>query len=385
MDKNDLIQFEFYPSIEEVKDKDQFVKAPITQLAGLGAVFSQIATYSKTIAQAKEGGGTLYRVILPEGTHLAKLKDGTGYISSAIGNSGEGLVGQARLIPYDGNLLNSVDPTLICVAIMLMNIDRKLDKIQESQEKIISLIDTQEHGQIKGNIQFLYDIMSRAKYRWDDESFKSDYRMKTIDIKQDAYQNIEKYKERIEKELDKKHTITFVNDAKKLNNIVDHFVYYRLSIFMYCYASFIEVLLGNSFSSDNLLEDIHNFDQMSLSYKQLYTKAYDLLETEHSSSLINQSINMFSKLSTATGKAISKIPLVEKGPVDEALESLGNNAKEFYDGNIQQSLEKLRNIKDLNILEFKNQYEKLNRIYNEKIIYMIDDKDNVYLNYNLIA
>ena len=216
MDKNDLIQFEFYPSIEEVKDKDQFVKAPITQLAGLGAVFSQIATYSKTIAQAKEGGGTLYRVILPEGTHLAKLKDGTGYISSAIGNSGEGLVGQARLIPYDGNLLNSVDPTLICVAIMLMNIDRKLDKIQESQEKIISLIDTQEHGQIKGNIQFLYDIMSRAKYRWDDESFKSDYRMKTIDIKQDAYQNIEKYKERIEKELDKKHTITFVNDAKKL-------------------------------------------------------------------------------------------------------------------------------------------------------------------------
>ena len=70
---------------------------------------------------------------------------------------------------------------------------------------------------------------------------------------------------------------------------------------------------------------------MSLSYKQLYTKAYDLLEAEHSNSLMNQSINMFSKLSTATGKAISKIPLVEKGSVDEALESLGNNAKEFHD------------------------------------------------------
>ena len=145
------------------------------------------------------------------------------------------------------------------------------------------------------------------------------------------------------------------------------------------------MLLGNSFSSDNLLEDIHNFDQMSLSYKQLYTKAYDLLEAEHSNSLMNQSINMFSKLSTATGKAISKIPLVEKGSVDEALESLGNNAKEFHDENIRQSLEKLRNIKDLNIREFKNQYEKLNRIYNEKLVFMVDDEKYVYLNHDLIA
>lgn len=385
MDKNELMTLEFFPSIDIVEDADNYVKLPINELAGLGMAFAQLPQSMRTVKQTFNGLDGVYKAIVPHGTHLAELKDGSGYISTLINK--KGIASQARLIPVDkitSHTVTPFNPAMTCAAIMLMNINHKLDTIEESQKKIISTLDTLEHARIKGNIQMLYDTVATAKKRWNDQTFKNDYRTIAIHIKKDAYQDIEKYKERIDLLLNKKDSFHLSNETTKLGKeILDYFNYYRLSIFMYCYATFVETMLGTNYDSSVLSDIMNTFYSMSAIYKEKYTYAYNLLEKNAKNSIDMQMLKGFGDVSQNLGKAIAKVSVLSKGPIDEALISLGKGAHSLQKDSVDSTLKQLRQLKDVNIEVFISQLKKMDLLYNNDMNIMIDN-DHVYIEKKLL-
>ena len=63
-------------------------------------------------------------------------------------------------------------------------------------------------------------------------------------------------------------------------------------------------------------------ESYSWQYLELYTKCCDQLEAYFSSSIQSTLLKGLRNVSKATGEAIAKVPVLSKGPVDEALISV---------------------------------------------------------------
>ena len=115
-----------------------------------------------------------------------------------------------------------------------------------------------------------------------------------------------------------------------------------------------------------------------MDYRKMYTDLYNYLDTLNHTSLDKKAIDVLGNASQGLGHMIHKVPLLEKGPVDEALVSLGKNVKEQAKNSLVDSLEYLRNYKQLNVDGFVKQYEKLGYMYSGEAN-LLFDKNNVYI------
>lgn len=79
------------------------------------------------------------------------------------------------------------------------------------------------------------------------------------------------------------------------------FRYYQLSLYLYAYASFLEVLLGNNFSGEFLDHMIGKLHDYSNQYKIDYTKCYDLLEDYMKGTIQSVVLSSIGKSSKAAG------------------------------------------------------------------------------------
>ena len=327
--------------------------------------------------------GVAYSVTLPKGLHLANFKDGSG-ISAMAYDKGNHLKAQARLHKLGGITAEQTYVATACMALMLLCIDKKLDAIQETQKDILSVIKTKEHGDIKGNIQYLYDILVNLKNHYSDEQYKKEYRLKAQDIIQDSYKYIETYKERLKDGISKNKGLhTTIQANKEITSLVEDFAYYRLTIFMFAYAHYVELLLGNTIDENLVQSELQRLNNLSMDYRKMYTDLYNYLDALNHTSLDKKAIDVLGNASQGLGHMIHKVPLLEKGPVDEALVSLGKNVKEQAKNSLVDSLEYLRNYKQLNVDGFVKQYEKLGYMYSGEAN-LLFDKNNVYISRKLM-
>ena len=294
------------------------------------------------------------------------------------------LAGQARFKEVSGinatqTITAPINPAIAAMSLMLLSIDKKLDTIQESQKEIISLIKTKEHGDIKGNIQYLYDILKDLKNHFTDEQYKKEYRLKIHDIIQDSYKYIETYKERLSEAIKKNRRFRISLEIdKEVKSLVEDFSYYRLSIFMFTYAHYLEVLLGSRIDEGIIQNELKRLDSVKLQYRKIYTDLYNYLEGLYKSSIDRQAVNVLGSASEELGKMINKVPLLEKAPLDEAFVNLGQNLQKSNDKVLVKSLENLRNYKQLNVDGFERQYQSLAYMYSgENRIFF--DKENLYV------
>lgn len=383
----DVMDIDYYPSIEEIKNKEDYVKFPKAELSALGMIGSMFIKQTGTVTTTLNMDG-IYLVTLPKGLHLANFKDGSG-ISAMAYDKGNHLKAQARLhklggITAEQTYIAPLDPATACMALMLLCIDKKLDAIQETQKDILSVIKTKEHGDIKGNIQYLYDILANLKNHYSDEQYKKEYRLKAQDIIQDSYKYIETYKERLKDGISKNKGLhTTIQANKEITSLVEDFAYYRLTIFMFAYVHYVELLLGNTIDENLVQSELQRLNNLSMDYRKMYTDLYNYLDTLNHTSLDKKAIDVLGNASQELGHMIHKVPLLEKGPVDEALVSLGKNVKKQAKNSLVDSLEYLRNYKQLNVDGFVKQYEKLGYMYSGEAS-LLFDKNNVYISRKLM-
>ena len=82
------------------------------------------------------------------------------------------------------------DPTMLFMAAALMNIEKKLDLIQQTQEEILEFLEERERATLQGNLNTLGDVMSNFKYNWDNEKYKTNKHILVQQIKKESETSI---------------------------------------------------------------------------------------------------------------------------------------------------------------------------------------------------
>ena len=134
---NPIKNIEYLPSIlsKEAALKDH-TKLSFSEFSALGVAFASLPETFRTVTQTVDTDG-LYRCVFPDGVtgKLAAFKDGSGNLGTIM--DGNNIVGQAHWIKADSQVMTTTipyNPTVLFMAMALMSIDKKLDKIQETQK-----------------------------------------------------------------------------------------------------------------------------------------------------------------------------------------------------------------------------------------------------------
>ncbi len=130
-------------------------KYPIGRLASFGVGFEPLASaVQKLVGNAGAGTSGIYQVNT-KGMQMMQFKDGSGFLGSLAKESGSVGGGQAILKPLACN------PTMLCMAIALMDIEKKLDDIRELQEEMMDFLKSKEKAKLRGDANVLIEIQKK--------------------------------------------------------------------------------------------------------------------------------------------------------------------------------------------------------------------------------
>lgn len=375
-----LMDIEYLPSVPlDTLESPHCTKIPFGKLATMGAAFSEFAAPFRTVTQnVNISGDGLYRCVFPKGVTgtLASFKDGSGNLGTIV-NNGD-FVGQARWIKQDGisgNIVTHipVNPTMLFMSAALMSVEKKIDKVQETADEILDFLKQDKESKIKGDLKALMDIMTNYKHRLDNAQYISSSHQLVLGIKNDAYRNVVFYKESTNNSINKQSVVD--NSSELERNLKD----YQMSLYIYALASFLDIMLSQEYNPDYLIKAAKEIDDLSYQYREDYQNCYACIEKRAAASMkknVLKGIGGFSKLA---GKTIEKIPVVSKGPVDEALIAAGTSLNRMGDQHGEQTLKMLRANKSAGIEVFSENINTVNRLYNEPMEILFDGQA-LYLN-----
>lgn len=365
-----IMDVEYYPVIKEDTSLEKYAKLPLSKISAMGVAFEPLTAAIQSVF----GGGAksgLYRVNVTGGGHLAKLKNESSFIGTVL-NENNVISGQARLNPL------ILDPATLFMATALASIDQKLDTIQETQQEILEFLEHQEKSKLKGNLNFLSDVLNNYKYNWNNDKYKNSNHIKVLDIKQDAEQSIIFHRLQIDKKIEKKSFFYGDQEVKnKLKKIQSEFIDYHLALYLYSFSSFLEVMLLENFDSKYLNVVSQKIEKYSFQYRELYSKTYEQIEKYSKSSINSHLIKGLASISKVAGDAVAKVPIVSNSQIDESLMKVSSRLERFNSNNTEQTMEMFLKHQNSSVRTFIESINSVNTLYNHPLeIYL--DQENIY-------
>ena len=359
--------------IDNEINEQTYSKLPLSRVTALGTGLEPLVAAVQQITSGGQAVSGFYKVTIPAGTHLAKFKDGTDFIGTALSNSNNIIESQARLTPLVCN------PAMLFASATLASIDKKLDAIQESQKEMMDFLVQKEKSSLKGDLDFLTDVFNNFKYNWNSDKYKSANHVKVLDIRQESGRRIDFYREQIKRHLGKKALLHSDRDVRKqLDQIQDEFKDYQLSLYLYGFAYFLEVLLQENYDAAYLAAISEKIDSLSLQYREMYSTAYSMLEERTKSSLQAKMLNGLSAANKFAGETIAKIPVISKAQLDENLIEAGHKLGGLGEKREKDTMQQLVARQSSDVRLFIEQIDTINRIYNGQMT-LIFNKDTLYL------
>ncbi len=369
---------ECYPIELETNAVQEYTKMPIGQLSAWGAVFATMAPALKTIVNSG-AGETLYKMVLPKGLgvgeHLSVAKTG-GLLGNVVGKGGK-ITQRARFFEVPSQPI-PIDPATMLMAIAIASITKKLDKIEEAQKDIIEFLQAKERAEIKGNIAVLQEILNEYKYNCDNEKYKSHKHIQAQEIKRDAEQKIILFCEQISNQIKKKGFLHSDRDVKqKIQKVQKTFQDYELSLYMFSFSSFIEVMLLENFDEGYLNSVSNKIELYAEQYHKLHEECHQQIESEAKTSVESHVIRGVAGVNKVLGKAIAKIPKIRDGQIDESLIAAGEKVDNFNEKRSENTMERFSNNYANCVKPFVENIQSVNRIYNHPVDVLFDG-ENMY-------
>lgn len=367
-----VMNVEYLPSIVQNElAVENCKKYPLATISSLGVAFQPLVSAIQSIAGTDAGGSGLYFVDTA-GKQMFQSSGGNSFIGSLKSTTGGVGGGQAQMIALP------CDPTMLFMAIALMTVEKRFDDIQELQRDILDYLKAKEKSKILGDINVLIDVLDNYKYNWDSDKYKTNKHILVQDIKKDAEQSLLLCRSQIERLFAKKGL--FHSDEEvtsKIKKLQGAFKEYQQALYLYSFSAFLEVMLLENFDSQYLKSVIDRIEEYTFNYRELYTSCYNQLEGFSQGSVQSFLTKKLADVSKGAGGLIAKIPVVSKGPVDEALVSAGEKLEKVHTKKIQDTM----NILVTSALKcsslFVENIEEVNRIYNQpqEILF---DAENIY-------
>lgn len=373
---NEILQMmnntSIYPMLKESEvGVSNYTPLSLSRLAAYGTAFQPLATAVQTAVNGAGGSGIYY--VNTAGKTMFQMKGTNNFIGSLQTSTGMVGGGQAKMTPL------ACDPTMIFMAAALANVEKKLEAIQDMQKEMMDFLVQKEKADLKGDLNFLFDVFNNYKYNWNNEMYKNSNHIKVLDIRQEAEKKITFYREQIIAKVNKKsfiHSDQTVN--KQLQMVQDQFKDYQLALYLLGFSSFLEVMLLGNFDKDYLTGISDKLEKYSLNYRELYTKCYDEIESYSSTSVQSSMLKGIAKASTSVGKLVEKIPVISKGQADEALIAAGNKLDELNAGKLRKQMSSLIERQSNSIRPFIENIDTVNELCN-KPVQLLVDKENLYI------
>lgn len=356
------------------------VKIPLDQIASLGTGFASIPEQFRTITM--QNGGTLMEAFDEFGrqlniSQLQKFNDGSGSLGSLRDAAG---FHQVRLHEAANvSATAPINPATIAMAVALSQINQKLDAIQQTQQEMFDYLKQQDKAKLRGDLQTLADMMDGYRFNWDNPTFRQNKHAKALDIRQDAEQSIIHLRAQIKTKLAEKSLIANRFEiSQRLDEMLDRLKEYQLSLYLYSFAAFAEVMMLENFDEDYLKAISGKIEERSLQYRQIYTECYDVIESSSEKALDSAVLGGLSVAGKALGGFIKKTPIGDLTPIDEALEGAGESISSFNENQTDNLLEKLRLAKTPEVKSFSDSLASVNALYN-KPTRLLADSENIYV------
>ncbi len=377
-------------TVEEISEMElnKAKKIPISNLALLGTAFSQMSEAARTTVATVTSEvkmENLYRGIWPEG---ANGKLAFNINGATVGNiMGEkGIDSRMLFKPIDKvsvkNTITTVkplDPTMVAVAVALMEINKKLDGIQSSIDEVLRFLESDKQAKQRGNLRILEEIMEDFKREGNDAEFCQSRNHTVQEIQRDARQDIEFYKTRIETAVKKKKTFHSRRGVREyVDSITTNFAEYQLACYLYAYSAFLDTVLRKDFEEESIDSCRNKIIRIAEDYDALFLECRAQIASYQRSSAENKAVGGIGKTADTLGKAIRSIPVIEKGQVDELLLNAGDVLRDANKDTVKAQVNNLEVLENNRMGDFLNGIGVVGALCNRKSA-MITDGTSLYV------
>ena len=364
-------------------ENKQYISLPLDQMATLGAGVASLLPAFRTVTQTTSMNvDGLYRIAnmgVNDALKVAKNGNFWGAFKTADGTSKFAQLQAAGTAPVSTTTVMPIDPATIMMAAALYSIEQKLDNLAEMQKQILTFLEVEKESEIEADMEMLSSMLTKYKHGWDNEHFITSNHKLVLDIQRTARKNMISYQKSVTEALNAKKL--FVSQSKvnsTLDDLLKKFKYYRLSLYIFSMASFVEIMLSGDFKEENILCVKEEIEKMSASYRDLFGQCSVYLEKMSDSSIETNLLKGIGTASKAVGKFIESIPVIKEGPVDEFLQDSGSQMKENAVLIERKIVEAFAEISNPGVAVFTEKMWDMIRIYGHTEEIFFDDKQ-VYL------
>ena len=357
------------------------VKIPLFELAAGGTTLASLSEALRTATMVVPAEG-LFKID-PRGCigTLSQFADGSGF-TTMVRDAGNNLVGHVAYVPAKtttAQLAMPVSPAALFMTAALTSINQKLDAIQQAQQELLDFVAEDKKASLRGNLNTLTDILNGYAQNWDNEKYTSSRHLQALAIQRESEKAIEFYRARARKTLGARTSLLGGKTVQdKLKKLIDDFKEYQIALYLYGFATFLDVMLLGNFTEDYLGSVLAKLRRHANDYRALYTDAFNGIESDAASSAGSHLLGGIAKASKAIGAAIGNVPLVNKGTVDDALAGIGEHLDELKESRPAETAAALISQRDSRLSPFIETVETVSRLANHPGATYFD-KDNVYL------
>lgn len=355
------------------------ISMPIAQLATLGAGVSSLIPALRTVTQTTTiNADGLYRLAnAGVGDALKVAKNGNFWAAfkTADGTSKFAQLQAAGGVTGTSTAVMPIDPATLMMAVALFAIEQQLGAIADMEKQIISFLAIQEEAEIEADIETLSAMMTKYKHNWDNEHFVSNNHKLALDIQRTARKHMIAYQKQVTDVISSKKLIVSqskVNDT--LKDLLKKFKYYRLTMYTFSMASFVEVMLSGDFKEGNILLVKEELEKMSATYREIFSQCSVYLERLSESSVETNLLKGVGAASKAMGKFIDSIPKIREGQVDEFLLDSGAKMRENADRIERSVVESFAEISNPGVWIFVEKLNDMIQIYGRTSKICFDNK-----------
>lgn len=351
----------------------------LSKIASCGLNIGNYASLFKTTSDATTGR-KLYRMIIPRNGKKGKLqynKDGSTYGHFVDKNSV--IQKRGRYVEVKPSTLSGINPYLLMINVAMTSINNKLDELKSLQEEIFEYLKLKDESEVRGHIKTLQEILIEYQYNINNDKYKNNKHILVQSIKNNSEQKIQFILKQINNKKNKMNLIhTDGSVKKKLENLDELFCNYDLCLYLYSFASFIEVMLLENFESGYLSTVHNNMLEHVNQYKSLYQNTYEKLLGDSKSSIQSIAALGLSNLEKGLGTKMAKLSYLSDKKITTNLISRGEKHIESTGNKAVEKISSFSNKDCLYAMSFIDNINKVNKLFNEDVELLFDE-NNLYI------
>lgn len=259
------------------------------------------------------------------------------------------------------------NPATIMIAVSLYEIEKEIIEIKSICNNILSFLENDKESEIEADVKTLIRVITEYKYNWQDEQYINNNHKLVMDIKRTGMKNINFYQKQIYENMKKKNIfMTNKTINYNQNELEKNFSYYRLSLYVYSFATFLEIMLLENFQKEYLLSKREEIETLSNEYINNYQEALKYVKKEANKSIQGNLLSGIGSAGKAIGDLSEKIQVIKDKKIDTWFNKNSDNIK-----NISQ------NMKNNFSLKFEEMNNPNTKIFIDKIKFINDIYNNV--------